>query len=272
VSKQHDGVEIYFAGDGYAAHFNSAAASIRAAYCIHGEFAKLRREAEDRIRAKEKEIFAGLLKEKAITVDCRLTEAATNGMALAGELAGFFRIMNKNPEMKPENAVRLLAEEYSMPKVEIGIGITAGELFFAVIGEEKVRFNIVLSPSLTQAARLSGSNAEVKQYLEKLYGVRSIPRKACVYNRKLFNQGIVITSEVFNMLSSEVDIKAAEPDKTGLSYGVLYYFDSVLGRNISMAKFDQGVSLKGIEDDVEVLEVFTPAAGADAFINERLKK
>jgi len=272
VSKEHAGTEIYFAGDGYAAHFGTATECIRAAYCVHGEFAKLRREAEDGIRRKEKEICAGLLREKVLTQDMKLSEAASAGRALSGELAGFFRILNKNPEIAPENAIRLLAEEYSMPKVEIGIGITLGELFFAVIGEEKVRFNIVLSPSLTQAARLSGSNAEVKQYLEKLYGVRNIPRKACVNSKKLFNQGIVITGDVFEMIRKEVDIKLCEPEKTGLSYGVYYYYDSVLNRNISISKLEQGVSLKGIEGDVEVFEVFTPAAAADSFINEKLKK
>ena len=59
----------------------------------------------------------------------------------------------------------------------------------------------MLSPSLTQAARLSGSNAEVKKYLETLYGIKNIPRKVYVREKKLFNQGIVITNDVFNKLS-----------------------------------------------------------------------
>jgi len=135
-----------------------------------------------------------------------------------------------------------------------------------------VRFNIVLSPSLTQAARLSGSNTEVKLYVEKLYGVKSFPRRVYVNEKKLFNQGIVITTDVFNQLKSEVQIGIVEKERIGLSYNVLYYFDKKLGRYISMSKLEQFIILKGIEGDVEIIEVFTPATEADDFINNWLIK
>jgi class 3 adenylate cyclase len=273
VSKEHNGTEIYFAGDGYAAHFNAASDCIRTSYMIHAEFAKLRREAEDKIKAKEKELLKELVRIKAITPDMKVAgKTGEPAEVMTGELVNFLKIISRSGDINVETAVRTLAEEYSMPKVEIGIGITLGELFFAVVGEESVRFNIVLSPSLTQAARLSGSNAEVKQYLEKLYGMKNLPRKVCVYTKKLFNQGIVITNEVFNMLRSEVDINMIEAGKISLSYNVYYYYDENLRRHISLSKMEQGIALKGIEGDVEVFEVFTPATSADSFVNDWINK
>ena len=167
----------------------------------------------------------------------------------------------------------MVAGEYSMPRVEIGIGITQGDLFFAVIGEENnVRFNIVLSPSLTQAARLSGSAAEVKEYLEKLYGIKNIPRKAYTQNRKLFNQGVVITQEVFNTLRNEVEVNMIEGKKVDLSYNIYYYYDTVMDRHISLSKLEQPISLKGIDHDVEVFEVFTSVTQVDMYVDSYLKK
>lgn len=273
VSKEHDGTEIYFAGDGYAAHFNCASDCVRTSYMIHAEFAKLRREAEDKIKIKEKELLKELIRIKAVTPDMKVAgKTGEPGEIMTGQLVDFLKIVSRSKDISVESAVRTLAEEYSMPKVEIGIGITLGELFFAVVGEESVRFNIVLSPSLTQAARLSGSNAEVKQYLEKLYGIKNIPRKVYVYSKKLFNQGIVITNEVFNMLRNEADINMLEAEKIGLSYNVYYYYDKTLSRYISLSKLEQGIALKGIEGDVEVFEVFTPATSADSYVNEWISK
>jgi hypothetical protein len=273
VSKEHNGNEIYFAGDGYAAHFNSVAECVRTAYMIHMEFAKLRREAEDKIKQKEKALYKELVRIKAITADMKVAgKTGEPGEVLTGELVSFLKIIKRSPDINVETAIRALAEEYSMPKVEIGIGVTLGELFFAVIGGDKVRFNIVLSPSLTQAARLSGSNPEVKQYLEKLYGIKNIPRKVYVNNRKLFNQGIVLTNEVFNLLRAEADLKMLEGESIGLSYNVYYYYDKELNKYISLSKLEQGIVLKGMEGDVEVFEVFTPATSADAYINEWIMK
>jgi class 3 adenylate cyclase len=273
VSKDYSGTEIYFAGDGYAAHFNTVAECVRSAYMIHLEFVKLRREAEDKIKTREKELHKELLRIKAITPDMKISaKRGEPGEFMTAELVDFLKIIGRSPEISAENAVRALAEQYSMPKVEIGIGVTLGELFFAVIGEENVRFNIVLSPSLTQAARLSGSNPEVKQYLEKLYGLKNIPRKVYVSNKKLFNQGIVITNEVFNMLRTEVEMYMIGQEEIGLSYGVFYYYDKVLDRYISLSKLEQGITLKGMDEDVEVFEVFTPSTSADAFVADWIKK
>lgn len=273
VSKEHNGTEIYFAGDGYAAHFGTAIECVRTAYMIHAEFVKLRREAEDKIKLKEKELYKELVRIKAITPDMKIAgKTGEPGDVLTAELVDFLKIVSRNRDVNVETAIRTLAEEYSMPKVEIGIGITLGELFFAVVGEGEVRFNIVLSPSLTQAARLSGSNPEVKQYLEKKFGLKNIPRKVYVNEKKLFNQGIVITTDVFNMLRGETDINMIEQEKIGLSHGVYYYYDSALNRYIALTKMEQGIVLKGIEGDVEVFEVLTPATSADSFANDWIAK
>ena len=274
TSIANGGTEIYFAGDGFAAHFGKVSDCLRTAYIIHREFAGLRHEAEEKIKAKEKSIFKELVRAGAITTEMGIGDLqAIDHNSQPDEVRDFISMIVRNPKLKIDEALHLVAGEYSMPRVEIGIGITEGELFFAVIGEEdNVRFNIVLSPSLTQAARLSGSAAEVKEYLEKLYGIKNIPRKAYSQNRKLFNQGIVITSEVFNNLRNEVEVRVVEAAKIELSYSVHYYYDPALEKYITMSKLEQPISLKGIEKDVEVFEVFTTATQVDAYVNNWLKK
>ncbi|MCX8092603.1 MAG: hypothetical protein N3E50_00375 [Candidatus Goldbacteria bacterium] len=272
VSKENDGNEIYFAGDGYAAHFVSVIDCIRTAYIIHREFSKLRKEAEEKIRQKEKLLFKKLLSAEVITHDLKYNKDGFDRKKLDQEEIDCLNIIEANNGQHIEMAIKRVSEIYSMPKVEIGIGITYGELFLAVIGEEDVRFNIVLSPSLTQAARLSGSNSEVKSYIDRLYGIKQLPRRVYVYEKKLFNQGVVITTSVFNQLKNEVEIGIIEKEKIGLSYNVLYYFDKKLERYISMSKLDQKIVLKGMEDDIEILEVFTPATETDNFINNWIIK
>jgi class 3 adenylate cyclase len=268
------GTEIYFAGDGFAAHFSKVTDCLRTAFIIHREFVSLRREAEDKIKIKEKNVFKELVRAGIINTDMLAVNLDGIDRNLqTDEIRDFLDMIIADPTLKIEDALHRVANEYSMPRVEIGIGITEGELFFAVIGEEdNVRFNIVLSPSLTQAARLSGSAAEVKQYLEKLYGLKNIPRKAYSQNKKLFNQGIVITSEVFDALANEVEVNILETVQTELSYNIHYYFDTALDKYISMSKLEQSISLKGIEKDVEVFEVFTTATQMDAYVNNRVKK
>ncbi len=274
TSVKNSGNEIYFAGDGFAAHYARVTDCLRSAYLIHKEFAQLRKEAEEKIKAKEKSLFKELVKIGAVNTEMK----AQNLMSIEhnsqpDDIRDFLNLMIKKPQTKVEEALHMVAGEYSMPRVEIGIGITEGDLFFAVIGEENnVRFNIVLSPSLTQAARLSGSAAEVKEYLEKLYGIKNIPRKAYTQNKKLFNQGIVITQEVFKTLRNEVEVSMIEGNKMDLSYNVYYYFDTVLDRHVTLSKLEQPIALKGIEGDVEVFEVFTPVTQVDAYVNNYIKK
>lgn len=271
VSKSQAGNEIYFAGDGYAAHFNNAADCLRTCYLIHAEFAKLRRDAAVKLKEKERELFKKLVQDRVIDENYTVRVSAAGG-GYSDDVSDFIRVVGKNPGINVMDAVNLTAKEYSMPMVEIGIGITMGELFVAVIGEGEVRFNIVLSPSLTQAARISGSNNEIKAYLEKLYGVKNMPRKAYARDKKLFNQGIVITDEVFNALRKEVQMEAVSANAAGLSFDAYYYFDSVINRHICMSKLEDTILLKGIEGEVEVFEIFTPAAQTDGFINDYLKK
>ena len=272
VSKSQAGSEIYFAGDGYAAHFNSAADCLRTCYMIHAEFAKLRRDAAGKLKEKEKELFKKLVQGKIIDENYTVRVTAAAGGEYSEDVNDFIRLAEKNPGINMMDAVNLVAKEYSMPMVEIGIGITMGELFVAVIGEGEVRFNIVLSPSLTQAARISGSNNEIKEYLEKLYGIKNMPRKAYAREKKLFNQGVVITADVFDTLRKEVQMEAVNAKAAGLSFDSYYYFDSVVNRYICMSKLEDTIVLKGIEGEVEVFEVFTPAAQTDGFINDYLKK
>jgi class 3 adenylate cyclase len=274
MSVGNGGNEIYFAGDGYAAHYSKVTESVRSAYLIHNEFAGLRREAEVKIRDKERALFKELVKSGVVNTEMEVLPLnSADGAGRADEIKDFIDISHANPGMKIEDVLNTVAGEYSMPRVQIGIGITEGDLFFAVIGEENnARFNIVLSPSLTQAARLSGSAAEVKKYLEKLYGIKNIPRMAYAQNRKLFNQGIVMTEQVFSALKKEVEVGFVEAKDIELSYGVFYYYDTALDKYISLAKLDEQIELKGIEGDVQVYEVFTSAAQVDSYVNSWLKK
>lgn len=266
LSKENAGTEIYFAGDGYAAHYPKAADCVRAACVIHREYTKLRKDAEMKAAEKSKEIFKELMRLGALSRDKKPAILVKIEPSMADEikeaLAGL-NVININVD----ELVSRIAEEYSMPKVEIGIGVTEGELFFAVIGEEQVRFNIVLSPSLTQAARLSGSNGDVKKYLEKLYGTKAVPRRVYVHERKLFNQGIVITNEIYNALRRESEVDIIPKEKLNLSYDIHYYYDGTLNRYVCMSKMEQGVALKGIEKDVEVFEVFASGSQVDVFVN-----
>ncbi|HDT14965.1 MAG TPA: hypothetical protein ENN55_02020, partial [Firmicutes bacterium] len=272
VSKENSGNEIYFAGDGYAAHFSKVTDCLRTAYLIHKEFDLLRRDAEVKIRAKEKNIFKELRRLNVLDASGAAIRNTPPAGDIPEDMAGLISILVKNRDIKPEDAVRRTAEEYSMPKVEIGIGITEGELFIAVIGEESVKFNIVLSPSLTQAARLSGSNNKVKEYLEKLYGIKNIPRKVYAYERNLFNQGIAVTTGVFNALRKEAEVDFIGKEEIDLSYDIYFYYDRVLDKYMTMAKLENSVSLKGIGHDVDVFEVFTSVTMADGYINDWIKK
>ncbi|MCE5299384.1 MAG: hypothetical protein LLG37_00720 [Spirochaetia bacterium] len=272
TSVANGGTEIYFAGDGFAAHYANVTDCIRAAYLTHKDFVGLRKEAEEKIKKKEKELFKEAVRLGAVTTDMKPGRIGPVDPKLAEDIKEMLVHLSNPGEMEVEDIIHMVAGNYSMPRVEMGIGITLGELFFAVIGEENnIRFNIVLSPSLTQAARLSGSNAEVKAYLEKLYGMKNMPRKACAYEHKLFNQGIVITQDVFNALRAEVEVETLEGRELNLSYNVYIYYDRSLDRNMALSKLEMPIALKGIEHDIEVFEVFSPAAQVDQYINNYLK-
>ena len=267
ISKENDGTEIYFAGDGYASHFNKITDAIRTAYLIQFEFYKLRKEAEEKIRDKEKSILSELLKNGIIDTNKEFTGKKIDEKNLKDEIKEILKIISKNKEINIDTVVRKIAEENSMPSVEIGIGITEGELFVAVIGEENVKFTIVLSPSLNQAARLSGSNPEVKEYVEGLYGIKNLPKKVFTHKKKLFNQGIVITRDVYNTLRNEVEVFFVEKEKINLSYDIYYYFDKKLEKFISMMKLEEGVILKGIKNEIEIFEIFSPATTVCSYID-----
>jgi len=265
------GVEIYFAGDGFAAHFAKTVDCVRAAYLVHNEFAKLRKESDEKVKINEKALFKELIKREIITDEGKLNKKIQPDDKMPENILAFLK-MAWEGNIKLQEALIKTAEQFSMPRVEIGIGLSLGDLFIAVIGGEgDVKFNIVLSPSLNQAARLSGSNAEVKAYLEKLYGSKNIPRKVYVQNRKLFNHGVVLTIDVFNNLRKEVEVNLLESGKTDLSYDVFYYYDKVLDKYIALGKMEEGLSLKGIDEFVEVFEVFTVSSDVEILVNNWVK-
>ncbi len=265
ISKEQGGNEIYFAGDGYAAHFNKITDAIRTSYLIQSEFFKLRKQAEEKVKEKEKKIYLDLIKLGIINANKQIINTKINEGKLDDDIMEILQEVSfKKADL--DEIIKITAQKYSMPVVEIGIAITEGELFIAVIGEESVKFNIVLSPSLNQAARLSGSSPDVKDYVDKLYGIKNLPRKVFSYKKKLFNQGIVITQEVYNSLRNEVEILFIEKEKSGLSYDVFYYFDRKLEKYISFTKLDEPVNLKGINYDIQIFEIFSPATQAGPFI------
>ncbi|GEM_PF-6504959 len=266
ISKEHNGNEIYFAGDGYAAHFSKITDAIRASYFIQAEFNKLRKQADEKVKEKEKKIYLDLIKLGIINSNKQILNLKIDERYLSEDIKEVLHFINLDKKENIEEIIKKIAQEYSMPIVEIGIAITEGELFIAVIGEENIKFNIVLSPNLNQAARLSGSSPEVKEYVDKLYGMKNLPKKVFSHKKKLFNQGIVITQEVYNSLRNEVEIFFVDKEKIGFSFDIYYYFDRVLEKYITFTKVEEPVNLKGINYDIEIFEIFSPATQVGPFI------
>jgi hypothetical protein len=270
------GERIYFAGDGYAAHYGKAGAAVRAAYSIAGRFHKLRLASAEELRRKAKDILQTL---RALNLDWRRPAALQKAWKESGlrsdqpelrDLLG--ELVGRQPGSLNEEAVRQallkVAEAYSMPRIEAGIGITGGDLFLALVGEEgQPKTPIVISPALTQAARLSGSSEAVKSHLDDKYQGAFV-FNAQVWEQKLYNRGIVITQDVLEDLRLEQEIKPiSSPDTKLAKETMLFYNDTQLNKRLIIRDLLDTVSLKGIGSKVKIFEVAPPFSFLDKHFN-----
>ncbi len=155
-----------------------------------------------------------------------------------------------------------------MPRIEAGIGITGGDLFLALVGEEdQPKTPIVISPALTQAARLSGSSDVVKVHLDHEYGAAFV-FNAQVWEQKLYNRGIVITEDVLDELRTEQEVRPLSSPEAVLSKeSFLFYSDTQLKRRLIIRDLVDTVSLKGIGSKVRIFEVAPAFSFVDKHFN-----
>lgn len=270
------GERIYFAGDGYAAHYPRAGSAVRAAYLIAARFHKLRLVAVEEHRRKAKDILQVL---RARNLDWRKPAALQKAWKEAGTRTGEpeFRDLLSDlvgyeagevTEDVVKRALLKVAEAYSMPRIEAGIGITGGDLFLALVGEEgQPKTPIVISPALTQAARLSGSSEVVKSHLDREHG-GAFAFNAQVWEQKLYNRGIVITEEVLDELRTEYEVRSiSSPDVVLSKEVLLFYIDTQLKKRLIIRDLIDAVSLKGIGSKVKIFEVAPPFSLLDKHFN-----
>lgn len=263
------GERIYFAGDGYAAYYRQALDGIRAAYQISGQFAKLRRQASEAHTREAREIYQsavarGISLQDADKVREALKRAApgelpNNVRELFEELARVSSRLIGEDDLK--KALSKVAAALVMPRVDIGIAITAGELFFALVDEGQTEKNgkikIVISPQLSQAARLSGSSEDVKNYIETHYP-QPFPYYVHAWEKKLFNRGIVITEKVLEMMKSETTIQPfISAEDIFKQEKLLAYNDNILKKKIIIRHINEMVMLKGISEPCRIYEIAT---------------
>jgi hypothetical protein len=160
-----------------------------------------------------------------------------------------------------KKALSKVAATLVMPRVDIGIAITAGELFFALVGqgatEKEEKIKIVISPHLSQAARLSGSSEEVKNYIETHYP-QPFPYYVYAWEKKLFNRGIVITEKVLDAIKSETSIQPFTAKEDPFRQEKLFaYNDSILQKKIIIRHINEMVMLKGISEPCRIYEIAT---------------
>ncbi len=267
------GQRIYFAGDGYAAYFLGARDAIRGAYRLSAQFSRLRALSSEERRRRAREIY---MRAKETRLDLKRPAVLRKGfMALDARLLApevkdlLIRLgAQKENVLSQETLTRVLArvaEIYSMPRVDAGVAITSGELFFAMVGEEgKAKTPIVISPALTQAARLSGSSDAVKNYIEEKLP-HPFPFAVHAWEQKLYNRGIVVTEDlVEEVLRQEAEVlpltvreKPFEREK------LIYFADPDLKRRILLRYVDEPVFLKGIDLPTHVYEVILPGSALD---------
>ncbi|NTV53476.1 MAG: hypothetical protein HGA76_10760, partial [Candidatus Firestonebacteria bacterium] len=266
------GERIYFAGDGYAAHYQRAADAIRAAYNLAGRFIQLRAQSTEEHRRRVKSMYQEAqalklpwLKPRALEKSLGLLKDA----AVSAETRAFLQELAAQPaeNLAEEALMKVLvksASDYCMPRVEVGIGLTCGELFQALVGaEDRPKYPIVISPALTQAARLSGSSDAVKKFIED-HLPQPFPFHAHAWEQKLFNRGIVVSDEVFEKLQTEVHIKKIEHKiKIFEKETFLYYFDTRLNKRLILRDMPEPVILKGIAKPCHIFEVILPYSVTD---------
>lgn len=270
-SQQCRGHRIYFAGDGFAAHFDRISDALRAAYLINGRFAKLKKASAEETIKKAKEIY-----QHAITLVPTLMEPEKIRPVLQDEaLAQVPAVREFLIELAHQESKRIdetilkkilarAAEAYSMPRIDAGIAFTMGELFNAMVGAEgEEKIPIVISPQLTQAARLSGSSEVVKAHIENHFP-QPFAYNVYTWDKKLYNRGIVMTKAVFEDLKQEVGVFPLEGTKAPFDQEKLFYYDdNILKRRIVLRLCKEPVLLKGIDKPCSVVEVAPPGSVMD---------
>ncbi len=266
------GQRIYFAGDGYAAYYMRSVNAIRAAYQIAVRFNKLRGVSREEHIRKAKEIYQSTT---ALGVNPRQPQKikqALTGLVKGGtkpEVLEFLTQLSHSideviSEPVLRNILSKVALGFSMPRVDIGMALTNGELFYALVGEDhENKIPIVISPCLTQSARLSGSSELVKNYIETNFPA-PFPFNAYSWDKKLFNRGIVITRELFKQIQHEVEIKSLSSREGNFMDEVLFFYcDMQLKRRIILREMAEPVLLKGIENPCKIYEVALPGSALD---------
>lgn len=256
------GERIYFAGDGFASNFSSILSVLRCCWDIHDAFLKLRKSAEQEIYKRLKSRLRVLktlplqfLNPKDAEHYLSTQEAKLD--APTKEVLMYIVQSGKEPMTtdKVDAYVRRQVEAETMPMIEAGIGITAGDLIFALVGEaQEEKLKIVISPALTTAARLSGSSEEVEAETKS---IDNFAFKAHAHNGKLFNRGVVLTEEVYQILTQEVKLI----DQPG-SPGIKCFYDAQSKRYFGFRRLTEELSLKGITDPVPVYEMIIPGCPA----------
>jgi class 3 adenylate cyclase len=266
------GERIYFAGDGYAAYYSRPTDAIRAAYQIAGRFHKLRIQSGEEHKRRAKEILqyvkdAGIDLYKAPAIRKALDTPASGSRP--AEVKAFLEAVTtlSAKALTEDNLKKVLLQtalEYSMPRIDAGIAITNGELFFAMVGEEgDQKTPIVISPALTQAARLSGSSDQVKQVLEQRFP-EPLPFGAYVWEQKLYNRGIVIVADLLEEVELEVELKPmVVSEEPYAQEKFLCYFDPKINKRIILRDMHESVVLKGIARACRVYEIALPFSPLD---------
>jgi class 3 adenylate cyclase len=266
------GERIYFAGDGYAAHYRYSADAIRAAYNLAGRFIQLRSQSTEEHRRRVKAIYQEAkalnlpwLKPRTLEKSLGSLKAGT----VSAEVRAFLQQLASQPAESITEEILMkvlikLASDYCMPRVEVGVGLTSGELFQAMVGaEDRPKYPIVISPALTQAARLSGSSDAVKKHIEEKLP-QPFPFHAHAWDQKLFNRGIVITDEVYEKLQTEVHIKKVEQKiKIFEKESFFYYYDTRLNKRLILRNIPETIALKGISKPCHIYEVILPYSVTD---------
>ncbi len=275
MALNYHGERIYFAGDGYSAYYRHALDGVRAAYMISGQFSKLRRQASEEHAREAREIYQAASATGVNLLDADKVRETLKRRApseMPGKVRELFDELSRLEgraisEDDLKKALSRVASAMVMPRVDIGIAITAGELYFALVGQDAdeagEKIKIVISPHLSQAARLSGSSEEVKNYIETHYP-QPFPYYAYAWEKKLFNRGIVITEKVLEAIKSETSIQSLVATEDQFRQEkLLAYNDSILNKRIIIRQINETVMLKGISEPCKIYEVATSGSLLD---------
>ena len=269
------GKRIYFAGDGYAAYYEKAADAIRASFEITAQFNKLCKISSEEHLREAKEIYQAA---SGLGLDLRHPAKLKQGITalkpgcLTKKAEDFLMELSRveNETIHEDVLKKILANiaaVHSMPRVDVGVALTNGELFFALVGDERdkdtEKIPIVISPQLTQAARLSGSSDQVKNYIDSHLS-QPFFFNTYTWDKKLYNRGIVITEEMFEQIKQEMDVTPLFVSDAEFKKEKLYaYEDRKIQRRTIIRENTEPVMLKGIDQPCRVYEVATMGSVLD---------